>query len=504
VATQHIRAVTTFLCALRWLIAVLPSPAVAGDPIVDINSAADVEAKRAALVRYIWGTAWADVLARKPTVQSPYTPVPADALPSLSNVKLIEELVTTMSVPALTGGRPIIHTSTAYLYHPQSPNGRVVVVHHGHSCVFNGSDGPYNLDKAIQDLVAANYTVVAMRMPLLQRPSQCGSDATSKSHDDMFTDPQRLETGSPLQFFLEPVARALNYIQSKYPDTYHDFNMVGLSGGGWTTTIYSALDPRITLSFPVAGSLPLDLPIGIGGRDTEQNLPAFYDLTGYRDLYIMGSFGLHRRQTQILNRKDNCCFVPPDQDAVDYACQVQSRLFSLGPGAFILDYDDTSTSHQISLAALSAVILPTLEVGSAGAAPGSCSSRFSWPAGALVHIVNQHSGKCLDADQARVQQNQCHKDKNQIWILEGNGEIVNLSSGKCLEVPNAGYADNVLVQQYTCSGGTNQLWRATPRGEIINVNSGKCLDLPNGDVADRVPLQQHSCNNGTNQQWLFP
>jgi dienelactone hydrolase len=364
---------TTFLYALA--IAALPSPAVAGDPIVGIKTAADVEAKRAALVHYIWGTVWADVLTRKPTVQSPYTPVPADALPSVSNVKSIEALVITMSLPALTGGSPIVHTSTAYLYHPQSPNGRVVVVHHGHSCVFDGSDGPYNLDKAIQDLVAANYAVVAMKMPLCQQPSQCGSDAISKSHDDMFTDPQRLRTGSPLQFFLEPIAQTLNYIQSKYPDTYHDFNMLGFSGGGWTTTIYSALDPRITLSFPVAGSVPLDLPMGIGGRDTEQNLPAFYDLAGYRDLYIMGSFGRNRRQTQILNHKDSCCFVPPDQDAFDYACQVQSRLSSLGPGAFTLDYDDTSTSHQISLAALSAVILPTLKAGSAGVAPGSCSSR---------------------------------------------------------------------------------------------------------------------------------
>ena len=32
--------------------------------------------------------------------------------------------------------------------------------------------------------------------------------------------------------------------------------MAGLSGGGWTTTIASALDPRIVLSFPVAGSVP--------------------------------------------------------------------------------------------------------------------------------------------------------------------------------------------------------------------------------------------------------
>jgi Ricin-type beta-trefoil lectin domain len=286
--------------------------------------------------------------------------------------------------------------------------------------------------------------------------------------------------------------------------------MVGLSGGGWTTTVYPALDPRITLSFPVAGSLPLDVASYIISRDDEQTWAAFYDLAGYRDLYVMGSYGEHRRQTQILNHKDSCCFVPPDQDAVDYVCQVQSSLHSLGTGAFAFDYDDTSTSHQISLNALSAVILQSLEVGSPGAAPGSCSSRLSWPSDALVLIVNQHSGKCMDvagastADHAIVQQYHCDGGKNQIWILDRTGEIVSLNSGKCLDVPNASLVDSVLVQQYTCTGGTNQLWRATPRGEIINVNSGKCLDLPNGNVADQVQLQQFGCNNGTNQQWVFP
>jgi hypothetical protein len=484
-----------------WL--VFPA-AAATDSLLDIHSPAELEAKRAALIRYIWGAAWEDVLTTQPAVQSPYNPVAADALPPVPDAQKIEQLVTTMSIPAFSGGPPIVHTSTAYLYHPQTPNGRVVIVHQGHSCALDGSDGPYNLDKTIQNLVAGHYAVVAMRMPLFQRPSQCGHDATSNSHDEMFTPPQRPQKGSPLQFFLEPLARALNYIQSKYPATYHDFNMAGLSGGGWTTTVYSALDPRITLSFPVAGSLPFDVPIGRGGRDTEQYVAAFYDLAPYRDLYVMGSFGHHRRQTQILNHKDDCCFVPPDQDAFDYDCQVQSRLSDLGAGAFTLYYDDAATSHQISSSALSAVILQTLEGGSAGVAPGSCSaSGFSWPSGALVHIVNQHSGKCVDvadassADHAKVQQYHCHDGQNQIWILKRTGEIVNLNSGKCLDVPNASLADNILLQQFTCNGATNQFWRATPRGEIINLNSGKCIDVPNADAADQISLQQYRCTYGT-------
>jgi hypothetical protein len=32
--------------------------------------------------------------------------------------------------------------------------------------------------------------------------------------------------------------------------------MLGLSGGGWTTTLAAAIDPRIEVSFPTAGSTP--------------------------------------------------------------------------------------------------------------------------------------------------------------------------------------------------------------------------------------------------------
>lgn len=51
-----------------------------------------------------------------------------------------------------------------------------------------------------------------------------------------------------------PINTVLNYIEAKY--TFKDFSMVGISGGGCTTHLYAAVDPRIKTSFPVAGSLP--------------------------------------------------------------------------------------------------------------------------------------------------------------------------------------------------------------------------------------------------------
>jgi hypothetical protein len=74
--------------------------------------------------------------------------------------------------------------------------------------------------------------------------------------------------------------------------------MGGLSGGGWTTTVYGAVDPRIDALYPVAGSMPLELrrghPAHLG--DEEQRYPPLYSLVSYQDLYVLGS--VHRRHLE--------------------------------------------------------------------------------------------------------------------------------------------------------------------------------------------------------------
>merc|ERR1712025_1240936 len=56
-----------------------------------------------------------------------------------------------------------------------------------------------------------------------------------------------------IRFFIEPVALAVAYAKSL---GYKHIVMVGLSGGGWTTTVAAAAIEGIELSFPIAGSVP--------------------------------------------------------------------------------------------------------------------------------------------------------------------------------------------------------------------------------------------------------
>src|SRR5207245_717916 len=172
-----------------------------------------------------------------------------------------------------------------------------------------------------------------------------------------------------------PTAISLNYLKRRsradhFPK-YRTFHITGLSGGGWTTTIYSAIDPAIHCSFPVAGTIPLYLRTGGSVGDREQFEPSFYRLAGYPDLYILGAEGRDRKQVQILVRRDDCCFGEAQHDPKSagsgyedamraYEKRVQSALKEIGSGSFRLEIDETAPSHMISHHAIEDVLLAEL------------------------------------------------------------------------------------------------------------------------------------------------
>ena len=88
-----------------------------------------------------------------------------------------------------------------------------------------------------------------------------------------------------------------------------EISMIGISGGGWTTLMTSAIIPRIDFSFSIAGTLPLTLCNDICG-DIEHVHPTIYNKYPYLDLYLLGSTStdLERYFTQISYLKDPCCF----------------------------------------------------------------------------------------------------------------------------------------------------------------------------------------------------
>ena len=327
------------------------------DRAITIATARDVTNKRRALIQHVWGAeGFPD--RRLPSSITTNVPSPVRHLTRLARV---DELRFDLA-PGLQG--------LAYHFVPERPNRELVIVHHGHACTLDDDPSPtdigYGLQRTIHALLREGYGVLGVFMPR-QRPGDCGG-----SHEALFGLPT---TGSPMKFFLEPVALSLNYLKTRarayrFP-RYRTYHMTGLSGGGWTVTVYAAIDPTIRCSFPIAGTIPMYLRSGGSVGDREQFDSSFYRLAGYPDLYVLGAHGRGRQQVQILVRRDDCCFgeaqhvaksagAPYDTAMRDYARRVSATVDKLGRGSFRLEIDESAPSHMISHHAIQDILLPEL------------------------------------------------------------------------------------------------------------------------------------------------
>jgi hypothetical protein len=338
----------------------VPGAELVVDRAITVHSAREVEAKRKALIAYLWG---AEGFPKRRLPDAVVTNIPSP-VKQLSHLERVDELRMELA-PGLQG--------LAYHFVPLHPNSELVVVHHGHACTLDDDPSPrdvgYGLQRTIAGLLREGYGVLGVFMPH-QRPGDC-----TGHHDAMF---KTNTTGSPIKYFLEPTALGLNYLKSRsradhFPK-YRAFHITGLSGGGWTTTVYAAIDPTIRCSFPVAGTIPLYLRIGGSVGDREQYEPSFYGLAGYPDLYVLGAHGRGRKQVQILVRRDDCCFGEAQHDAKalgmgyaeamrEYEGRVRAALKEIGAGSFRLEIDETAPSHMISHHAIEEVVLAELRKG---------------------------------------------------------------------------------------------------------------------------------------------
>lgn len=312
--------------------------------LIHIRSEADLLQKRTALINYIWKE---DGFSYDKIPDEIEQDIKDDRFSDLKNLARIDKLTTMMDYGV---------DSKAYLFLASKSNNKLVIYHQGH-------DGAFILGKnTIQYFLEKHYSILAFSMPLLEPNSQPVVDLPSfgkiklTSHDDL----QFLESNSfsPIRFFVEPISVSLNYAEKTYGfDSYY---MVGISGGGWTTVLYSSIDPRISKSYPVAGSVPMYLRFNNQKNmgDYEQMLPQLYRVAEYLDLYIMASYGDNREQLQIFNKYDPCCF--SGTGYTTYEDEIKKTVSDLGKGKFEVFLDTHNKMHSISDESLD-IILKSIE-----------------------------------------------------------------------------------------------------------------------------------------------
>ena len=270
---------------------------------------------------------------------------PFPDLPDPPNLTRIDQLTVSMDG----------FESRMFLFLPAHARRRLVIFQQGHADDLASTNG----DGAVRFFLERRYPVLVVHMPLYGLNT--GPFPHGGYHDPMFT--LESPTLSPFKYFLEPIVRAVNYVREVL--RYRTVHMIGVSGGGWTTTLSAALDPRIRVSFPVAGTLLLylrrqDVYCSRGDwGDLEQHHQVLYSMVDYLDLYILGSYGYRRGQLQVLNQYDSCCFW--GVRFLTYRDIVKDVGAGLRRGRYDVFLDSSHFSHLISQHALDNGILPFLK-----------------------------------------------------------------------------------------------------------------------------------------------
>jgi hypothetical protein len=151
---------------------------------------------------------------------------------------------------------------------------------------------------------------------------------------------------NPLSYFFDPIRTSINWAlhRKHYVHTF----MIGFSGGGWLTTFYSALDPRIDMSFSVAGSWPFFLrvldPLHRSWGDWEQSATEIYEVVDYPDIYLLSSSG-QRSSRLLYNYYDDCCY--GGDGPLAYRLTLKSAAQAIG-GDLDIEIDHTGYGHSIS------------------------------------------------------------------------------------------------------------------------------------------------------------
>ena len=307
------------------------------DSLIKIDDEADIVQKRNDLIEFFWNVGSlrhydnTTFIPQLPEVESD---ISDSRYNNFQNLKRIDKLTVEMEYGI---------NSVSYLFIPGKSNEKLIFYHHGHDeDFFSGKD-------TIQFFLDRNFTVLAMTMPLVGMNNQPVVEIDGLGEMKLISHNQfrLLEANNfnPMKLFLDPIQINLNFVEKEYD--FKRYSIVGLSGGGWTAVIYSAIDDRISDSFSVAGSMPFYLRVSerdIG--DYEQTNIDLYEIANYLELYVLSAYGNDRKHIQIFNKNDPCCYSGNGYESYEFF--IKDKLLQLGKGNFQIFIDDTHIEHKIS------------------------------------------------------------------------------------------------------------------------------------------------------------
>jgi len=193
--------------------------------------------------------------------------------------------------------------STAILYEPENLSGKLPAIlnPNGHELQL-GKAAEYKQKRCIN---FAKRGVIALSLEWLY----CG-ELHSPENKHEYAAHLDLVGANGVGLFYLAMRRGLDYLYQHSNVDRARLGVTGLSGGGWQTIVLSSLDPRVTVSVPVAGysALVSKLERAPDYGDNEQVPQDFLDGQDYSHLTALRA----PRPTLIIdNAEDDCCFRAP-------------------------------------------------------------------------------------------------------------------------------------------------------------------------------------------------
>jgi len=293
----------------------------------------------------------------------PSDAVPASVTPNYRDFADVTQLVWNISCSKFSLNSTVYHSARTVGERTDD----IIIHHHGHAkacdktlpesrCDSNRSWYDfYNVTDYYHRELGAD--VAFHYMPLFGPNEQQGFPV---SHT--FFEPYQQAGVATLRFFLEPVIRTINWAKAK---GYKRVIMIGKSGGGWTTTLIAALDARVALSFPIAGSISLNffhISWDFEQQPREANETWYMNEVSYTMLYALATIDDHgartRSSVQVLHENDPCCFFGAHRHAgiLSYNEAVMAELPTAGEGVFSTAISDW---NQHAVCQMDRVIIAT-------------------------------------------------------------------------------------------------------------------------------------------------
>lgn len=346
------------------------------DGLVRFHNSTEAEATRERLIRAIWPDGLPKTRPAKHDVTS--------GVPELAS--LDASLYATAKRLDVDVSGFDWHTDV-YVVTPKTdgPVGyKLAIVHGGHMPEGAANYLVAGLSDSVNQLLRDGYVVAIIQMPLVawNRDSDCVIEGkkfdirqrSTRGHDELFSKVEPTLKAGTMRFFLEPITQALNEMLAEYPNPKQTL-MIGLSGGGWTTHLYAAVDTRIDVSIPVAGALPLyarPFSPGSAGDAEQEYRPIFGEedsnkdgvldratgIASWLEVFALGGIAPQdrrpRKQIQVLNQFDLCCF--SGEVYKTYDAPLVQLTKSINNGDWSVFIDDTHKDHLISAHVLKNVL----------------------------------------------------------------------------------------------------------------------------------------------------